>query len=138
MNPLDIPRKAIKDKGKRAAPSSSSSSSSSNPDKEPSFLQFYEELSNDEDLTDAQKENKGMFKCLNRYFHVAMNLTRHRLTDAVVGKPAWMDTQTVQGRIRIADHRRIPGGAVTREIGNSDDDDRRVVTLLLQRATVAT
>ncbi|GJY77944.1 hypothetical protein Tco_0483745 [Tanacetum coccineum] len=68
MNPLDIPRKAIKDKGKRAAPSLSSSSSSSNPNEEPSFLQFYEELSNDKALTDAQKEKKGMFKCLNRYF----------------------------------------------------------------------
>nr|GEX96994.1 ribonuclease H-like domain-containing protein [Tanacetum cinerariifolium] len=64
---IDIPRKTIKNKRKRAAPSSSSSSSSSNDDEEPSFSKFYEELSNDEDLTDAQREKKGMFKCLNRY-----------------------------------------------------------------------
>ncbi|GKB87082.1 hypothetical protein Tco_0959354 [Tanacetum coccineum] len=69
MNPLDISRKTIKDKGKRAAPPSSSSSSSSNENEEPSFLQFYEELSNDEDLTDAQREKRGMFKCFNRYFY---------------------------------------------------------------------
>ncbi|GJS91680.1 hypothetical protein Tco_0774316 [Tanacetum coccineum] len=68
MNPLDISRKTIKDKGKRVAPPSSSSSSSSNEDKEPSFLQFYEDLSDDEDLTDAQKDKRGMFKCMNRYF----------------------------------------------------------------------
>ncbi|GJT34276.1 hypothetical protein Tco_0924695 [Tanacetum coccineum] len=38
MNPLDIPRKTIKNKGKIVAPSSSSSSSSSNEDEEPSLL----------------------------------------------------------------------------------------------------
>ncbi|GKE15012.1 hypothetical protein Tco_1422589 [Tanacetum coccineum] len=68
MNPLDISRKTIKDKGKRVAHPSSSSSSSSNEDEEPSFLQLYEELSDDEDLTDAQKDKRGMFKCMNRYF----------------------------------------------------------------------
>ncbi|GKA45464.1 hypothetical protein Tco_0738260 [Tanacetum coccineum] len=68
MNPLDISRKTIRDKGIRAAPPSSSSSSSSNKDEETSSLQFYEELSDDEDLTNAQKEKRGMFKCLNRYF----------------------------------------------------------------------
>nr|GEU65981.1 hypothetical protein [Tanacetum cinerariifolium] len=57
MNPLDILRKTIKDKGKRVAPPlSSSSSSSSDENKEPSFLEFYEELSNNKDLTDAQKK----------------------------------------------------------------------------------
>ncbi|GJU83110.1 hypothetical protein Tco_1285475 [Tanacetum coccineum] len=67
MNPLIIPRKTIKRKGKRVDPPSSSSSSSSNEDEEPSFFQFYEELSNDEDLTDAQREKRGMFKGLNHY-----------------------------------------------------------------------
>ncbi|GJV56974.1 hypothetical protein Tco_1457979 [Tanacetum coccineum] len=51
----------IKEKGKRVAPpSSSSSSSSSNENEEPSFLEFYEELYDNEDLTDAQKEKRGM------------------------------------------------------------------------------
>ncbi|GJS31798.1 hypothetical protein Tco_0492418 [Tanacetum coccineum] len=50
---LDISRKTIKDKGKRATTSSSSSSSSSNKEEDPSSLQFYEELSDDEELTDA-------------------------------------------------------------------------------------
>ncbi|GKB48910.1 hypothetical protein Tco_0899663 [Tanacetum coccineum] len=68
MISLDISRKTIKDKGKRAAPSSSSSSSSSNEDEDPSSLQFYEELSDDEEPTNAQKEKRGMFKCLNHYF----------------------------------------------------------------------
>ncbi|GJR26699.1 hypothetical protein Tco_1102931 [Tanacetum coccineum] len=62
MNPKDILRKTIKNKEKRVAPSSSSSSSSSNKDEEPSFLKFYEELSNDEDLTGAQREKRGMNK----------------------------------------------------------------------------
>ncbi|GJT78008.1 hypothetical protein Tco_1044733 [Tanacetum coccineum] len=57
----------IKEKGKRVAPPSSSSSSlSSDENEEPSFLEFYEELSDNEDLTDAHKEKRGMFKCLNR------------------------------------------------------------------------
>ncbi|GKD23851.1 hypothetical protein Tco_1225554, partial [Tanacetum coccineum] len=69
MNPLDILRKTIKDKGKRVDPPSSSySSSSSDENEEPSFLEVYEELSDNKDLTDEQKEKRGMFKCLNRYF----------------------------------------------------------------------
>ncbi|GKA06216.1 hypothetical protein Tco_0685440 [Tanacetum coccineum] len=70
MNPLDISRKPIKEKGKRVASplASSSSSSSSDGNEAPSFLDFYEELSNNEDLTDAQREKRRMFKCLNRYF----------------------------------------------------------------------
>ncbi|GJX93071.1 hypothetical protein Tco_0347657, partial [Tanacetum coccineum] len=69
INPLDSSRKTIKDKGKRAAPpSSSSSSSSSDKKEEPSLLEFYEELSDNMDLTDAQKEKREMFKCLNCYF----------------------------------------------------------------------
>ncbi|GJX47153.1 hypothetical protein Tco_0272343 [Tanacetum coccineum] len=68
MNPLDIPRKTIKDKGKRVdPPSSSSSSSSSDENEEPSFLEFQKKLSDNENLTDEQKEKRGMFKCLNRY-----------------------------------------------------------------------
>ncbi|GKE39097.1 hypothetical protein Tco_1462502, partial [Tanacetum coccineum] len=69
MNPLDITRNTIKNKGKRVAPpSSSSSSSSSDENEEPSFLELYKELSNNENLADAQKEKRLMFKCLNRYF----------------------------------------------------------------------
>ncbi|GKB19534.1 hypothetical protein Tco_0853457 [Tanacetum coccineum] len=59
MNPLDIPNKTIKNKGKRAAPPSPPSSPSSNGDEEPSFMDFYEELPNDANLTDKQKEKKG-------------------------------------------------------------------------------
>ncbi|GKB85399.1 hypothetical protein Tco_0957671 [Tanacetum coccineum] len=69
MNPLDIPRKTIKDKGKRVDPPSSFlSSSSSDENEEPSFLDFYKKLSDNKNLTDEQKEKRGMFKCLNRYF----------------------------------------------------------------------
>ncbi|GKA14467.1 retrovirus-related pol polyprotein from transposon TNT 1-94 [Tanacetum coccineum] len=58
-----------RDKGKRADPPSSSYSSSSfDENEEPSFLEVYEELYDNEDLTDKQKEKRGMFKCLNRYF----------------------------------------------------------------------
>nr|GEW85675.1 hypothetical protein [Tanacetum cinerariifolium] len=45
----------------------SSSSSSSNDNEAPYFLEFYDELSDSEDLTKAQREKKGMFKCLNHY-----------------------------------------------------------------------
>nr|GEY06929.1 hypothetical protein [Tanacetum cinerariifolium] len=75
MNPLDIPRKTIKDKGKRADPSSSSSSSDEN--EEPSFLEFYEKLSDNENLIDEKKENRGMFKCLNRYFDTITKSTHY-------------------------------------------------------------
>ncbi|GJU48402.1 hypothetical protein Tco_1217957 [Tanacetum coccineum] len=70
MNPLDISSNSTKERGKRvASPSASSSSSSSSDDNEaPSFLEFYKELPDDEDLTNAQREKRGMFKCLNRYF----------------------------------------------------------------------
>ncbi|GKD77317.1 hypothetical protein Tco_1339938 [Tanacetum coccineum] len=70
MNPLDILRNPFKEKGKRVAyPSiSSSSSSSSDRNEAPSFLEFYDKLSDNEDLTESQREKRGMFKCLNRYF----------------------------------------------------------------------
>ncbi|GJT10208.1 hypothetical protein Tco_0857250 [Tanacetum coccineum] len=68
INPLDISRKTIKAKGKRVTPpSSSSSSSSSDENEEPSFLEFYNELSENENVTNAQMEKRGMFMCLNRY-----------------------------------------------------------------------
>ncbi|GJU06387.1 hypothetical protein Tco_1122817 [Tanacetum coccineum] len=69
MDPLDISRNPSKEKGKKIAfPSVISSSSSSSDDNEaPSFLEFYDELSDSEDLTKAQREKRGMFKCLNRY-----------------------------------------------------------------------
>ncbi|GJW52695.1 copia protein [Tanacetum coccineum] len=69
MDPLDISRNPSKEKGKKiASPSVISSSSSSSDDNEaPSFLEFYDELSDSEDLTKAQREKRGMFKCLNRY-----------------------------------------------------------------------
>ncbi|GJV47769.1 hypothetical protein Tco_1437981 [Tanacetum coccineum] len=62
MDPLDILRNPTNEKGKRvASPSVTSSSSSSSDDNEaPSFLEFYEELSDNEDLTNAQREKRGM------------------------------------------------------------------------------
>ncbi|GJT94768.1 hypothetical protein Tco_1090286 [Tanacetum coccineum] len=56
MDPLDISRNPSKEKGKKtASPSIISSSSSSSDDNEaPSFLEFYDELSDSEDLTKAQ------------------------------------------------------------------------------------
>ncbi|GJY01721.1 hypothetical protein Tco_0359873 [Tanacetum coccineum] len=89
MNPLDIPRKTIKNKGKRAAPPSSSSSSSSNEDEEPSFLQFYEELSNDEDLTDAQRDKRGiscrMSEHLQEYFQ-RNSILKRKVGELVIEK----------------------------------------------------
>ncbi|GJZ37500.1 hypothetical protein Tco_0583691 [Tanacetum coccineum] len=69
MDPLDISRNPCKEKGKRIASSSviSSSSSSFDDNEALSFLEFYDELSDSEDLTKAQREKRGMFKCLNRY-----------------------------------------------------------------------
>ncbi|GKD41300.1 hypothetical protein Tco_1261507 [Tanacetum coccineum] len=69
MDPLDITRNPSKEKGKKIVSSSviSSSSSSSNDNEAPYFLEFYNELSDSEDLTKAQCEKRGMFKCLNRY-----------------------------------------------------------------------
>ncbi|GJV12623.1 hypothetical protein Tco_1354164 [Tanacetum coccineum] len=56
MDPLDISRNPSKEKGKKiASPSVTSSSSSlSNGNEAPSFLEFYDELSDSEDLTKAQ------------------------------------------------------------------------------------
>ncbi|GJX63851.1 hypothetical protein Tco_0296751 [Tanacetum coccineum] len=69
IDPLDISRNPSKEKRKKIASSSvtSSSSSSSDDNEAPSFLEFYDELSDNEDLTQAQREKRGMFKCLNRY-----------------------------------------------------------------------
>ncbi|GJW25310.1 hypothetical protein Tco_0039121 [Tanacetum coccineum] len=55
MDPLDISRNPSKEKGKRVAfPLVTSSSSSSSDDNEgPSFLEFYDEVSDNEDLTKA-------------------------------------------------------------------------------------
>nr|GEW46628.1 hypothetical protein [Tanacetum cinerariifolium] len=55
MNPLYITRNPRKEKGKKvASPSVTfSSSSSSDDNKAPSFLEFYEELSDNEDLTNS-------------------------------------------------------------------------------------
>nr|GEX32134.1 hypothetical protein [Tanacetum cinerariifolium] len=66
---IDISRNPTKEKGKRVAfPSACSSSSSSSGDSEaPSFLEFYKELPNNENLTNVQREKRGMFKCLNHY-----------------------------------------------------------------------
>ncbi|GJR21162.1 hypothetical protein Tco_0969689 [Tanacetum coccineum] len=68
MDPLDISRNPSKEKGKKIASPSviSSSYSSSDDDEAPSFLEFYDELSDSEDLTKVQREKRGMFKCLNR------------------------------------------------------------------------
>nr|GEU75134.1 hypothetical protein [Tanacetum cinerariifolium] len=61
---LDISRNPSTEKGKKiASPSVISSSSSSSDDNEaPSFLEFYDELSDSADLTKAQQEKRGMFK----------------------------------------------------------------------------
>ncbi|GKC37489.1 hypothetical protein Tco_1049873 [Tanacetum coccineum] len=69
MDPIDISRNPSKEKGKKvASPSVITSSSSSSDDNEaPSFLEFYDKLSDNEDLTKAQREKRGLFKCLNRY-----------------------------------------------------------------------
>ncbi|GJX01904.1 hypothetical protein Tco_0185817 [Tanacetum coccineum] len=69
MDPLDILRNPSKEKGEKIASPLiiSFSSSSSDDNEEPSFLEFYDELSDSEDLTKAQREKRGMFKCLNRY-----------------------------------------------------------------------
>nr|GEW52934.1 hypothetical protein [Tanacetum cinerariifolium] len=69
MDHLDILRNPNKEKGKKIAFLSVtfSSSSSSDDNEVPSFLMFYDELSDNEDLTKAQREKRGIFKCLNRY-----------------------------------------------------------------------
>ncbi|GJV87530.1 hypothetical protein Tco_1531468 [Tanacetum coccineum] len=68
-DPLNISRNPSKEKGKKiTSPSVISSSSSSSDDNEaPPFLEFYDELSDSEDLTKAQREKRGIFKCLNQY-----------------------------------------------------------------------
>ncbi|GJY62547.1 hypothetical protein Tco_0463204 [Tanacetum coccineum] len=51
----------------------------------PSFLEFYDELSDSEDLTKAQKEKRGMFKCLNRYvmdIDIFITMTRSSKTNS--------------------------------------------------------
>ncbi|GJV70248.1 hypothetical protein Tco_1485757 [Tanacetum coccineum] len=55
MDPLDISRNPSKEKGKKIASLSvtSSSSSSSDDNEAPSFLEFYDEPSDNEDLTQA-------------------------------------------------------------------------------------
>nr|GEU64382.1 copia protein [Tanacetum cinerariifolium] len=69
MDPLDISRNPSIVKGKKIAspPVILSSSSSYDDNEAPSFLEFNDELSDSEDLTKAQREKRGMFKCLNRY-----------------------------------------------------------------------
>nr|GEW98467.1 hypothetical protein [Tanacetum cinerariifolium]GEX11539.1 hypothetical protein [Tanacetum cinerariifolium] len=64
MDPLEISRYLSKEKGKRVAFPSviSSSSSSSNDNEAPSFLEFYDELSDNEDLL---KPNERTEECLN-------------------------------------------------------------------------
>ncbi|GJZ16680.1 hypothetical protein Tco_0552803 [Tanacetum coccineum] len=66
-NPQAIVPIARKGKENCLSPVISSSSSSSDDNEAPSFLEFYDELSDSEDLTKAQREKRGMFKCLNRY-----------------------------------------------------------------------
>nr|GEW37354.1 uncharacterized mitochondrial protein AtMg00810-like [Tanacetum cinerariifolium] len=63
MDPLDISRNPSTEKGKKiASPSVISSLFSSSDDNEaPSFLEFYDKLSDSEDLTKAQREKRGMF-----------------------------------------------------------------------------
>nr|GEW10366.1 hypothetical protein [Tanacetum cinerariifolium] len=88
MDPLDISRNPSKEKGKKiASPSVISYSSSSSDDNEaPSFLEFYDELSDSEDLTKAQREKKGMFKCLNQYVGT-ITKTKRRKNDCACLMP---------------------------------------------------
>ncbi|GJT33535.1 hypothetical protein Tco_0923954 [Tanacetum coccineum] len=67
MDPLDISKNPSKEKGKRVVPPSvtSSSSSSSDDNEGPSFLEFYDEISDNEDLTKLTRAEK--VKCLNHY-----------------------------------------------------------------------
>ncbi|GJR62992.1 hypothetical protein Tco_1505154 [Tanacetum coccineum] len=67
MDPLDISRNPSTEKGKKiASPLVISSSSSSSDDNEvPSFLEFYDELSESEDLTKVQREKRGIKKSLS-------------------------------------------------------------------------
>nr|GEV15165.1 serine/threonine protein kinase SRPK1 [Tanacetum cinerariifolium] len=85
---LDISRKSSKENGKKnASPLVISSSSSSSDDNEaPSFLEFYDELSNSEDLTKAQREKKGMLKCLNRYVGTITKVN-HKMKNVVPAPP---------------------------------------------------
>ncbi|GKF73965.1 hypothetical protein Tco_0220297 [Tanacetum coccineum] len=63
MDPLNISMNPSKEKGKKIVSSSviSSSSSSSNDNEAPSFLEFYDELSDSEDSTKAQREKREVF-----------------------------------------------------------------------------
>ncbi|GJW18140.1 hypothetical protein Tco_0025576, partial [Tanacetum coccineum] len=67
MDPLDISRNPSKEKGKRvSSPSVTSSSSSSSDDNEgTSFLEFYDELSDNEDLAKAQREKRVVILSTN-------------------------------------------------------------------------
>nr|GEV06147.1 uncharacterized mitochondrial protein AtMg00810-like [Tanacetum cinerariifolium] len=69
MDPLNVSKNPSKEKEKKIVSSSviSSSSSSSNDNKAPSFLEFYDKLSDSEDLTKAQRDKRGVFKILNCY-----------------------------------------------------------------------
>ncbi|GJY06158.1 hypothetical protein Tco_0373212 [Tanacetum coccineum] len=60
IDPLDISRNPSTEKGKKIAspPVISSSSSSFDENEAPSFLEFYDELSDNEDLTKAQREKR--------------------------------------------------------------------------------
>nr|GEY49161.1 hypothetical protein [Tanacetum cinerariifolium] len=60
MDPLDVSRNPCKEKEKKIVCSLviSSSSSSSNDNEAPSFLEFYDELSDSKDLTKAQREKR--------------------------------------------------------------------------------
>nr|GEX35944.1 ribonuclease H-like domain-containing protein [Tanacetum cinerariifolium] len=82
---VDISRNPTNKKGNRIASSSTSSSLSSLSDdnEEPTFLEFYEELSDNENLIDSRREKRGMFKCLNYYFGIVTNLM-HKTYELVV------------------------------------------------------
>nr|GEZ01418.1 hypothetical protein [Tanacetum cinerariifolium] len=81
MDPLDISRNPSTEKGKKIAssPVISSSSSSSDDNEAPSFLELYDELSDSDDLTKAQREKIGMFKCMYRYVGFPTELKSYML-----------------------------------------------------------
>ncbi|GKE38391.1 hypothetical protein Tco_1461796 [Tanacetum coccineum] len=84
MDPLDISRNPSQEKAKRIAFLSVTSSSSSDDNEAPSFLEFYDELSNNEDLTKAQREKSKMFKCLNHYVVTITKYLRNKSDHANV------------------------------------------------------
>ncbi|GKD22650.1 hypothetical protein Tco_1224353 [Tanacetum coccineum] len=95
MNPLDISWNHIKKKGKRvASPSSSSSSSSFDENEAPSFLELYEELSDNEDLTDLEREKRNFITMTSSSKINSPNIKRKTL-HWVVKTPTYVNLESL-------------------------------------------